>query len=247
MVTRSWRPIALHRSSVRRLASATRGSSRSCGTRSSGPRASRRSASQVAPGRSASSLAALPCNDPPRLDQRLALGAACASTCTGTRGSDRLRYGYRAQVHGIESPARATVKRLSDLSVVRVCSNASRSPLRTITYRGTDAGSKHHSALIDIAVGSSHRRGSLPCATYPRSSIPSRLLAANVDVNMCAHFEATLMSAESPISYLSLMIQVRYGLATKRLVHSVDPSQFHRRHAARRGAARRGGGDPGPL
>ena len=34
--------------------------------------------------------------DPPRLEQRLALGAVCASTCTGTRGGDRLRYGYGA-------------------------------------------------------------------------------------------------------------------------------------------------------
>jgi hypothetical protein len=49
--------------------------------------------------------------------------------------------------------------------------------------------------------------------------------------------EATLMSAEPPTSYLSLMIQVRYGPATKRLVNYVDLSQLHRRHAARRGAA----------
>jgi len=34
--------------------------------------------------------------DPPRLEQKLALGAVCASTCTGTRGGDRLRYGYGA-------------------------------------------------------------------------------------------------------------------------------------------------------
>jgi hypothetical protein len=30
--------------------------------------------------------------DPPRLEQRLALGAVCASTCTGTRGGDRLHW-----------------------------------------------------------------------------------------------------------------------------------------------------------
>jgi hypothetical protein len=36
--------------------------------------------------------------DPPRREQRLALGAVCASTCTGTWGGDRLHYG-RAPTH----------------------------------------------------------------------------------------------------------------------------------------------------